>query len=648
MGGDSSFFAMLRIAGFLTAIWTATKISQNLKVSSIVLEITTGVVLGPDLVGLISPEYSQCEHSKYRECGDPEDSQYMASLVSMTDAELKLHHPSIVAEHVLEVCHRSDYHHEEAHGTDGSSSSADAGNSDGHAADGHHRRLAGGGSYHNYEECLVRTCVKELSGQCQRTPDVFTLIGHLGVALMIFESGMHFDFEKARSVGPWACLVAVLGTLLPLGCGTALSMAYGNSFMPDGLVAGTALAPTSVGMSLKLLTETKMLDKDFGQSIMTAAFVDDILSLILFNIIFSMGGGSVDFMHTFFPAIMGIAFMLFAVMLAVFLWPRLLKDFMAPAVRRFAREPNPKVPIEDEAILFVMLALLTSYAVITFFCGTHLWGCFIAGMSFACLGHDVFDAHHTWEKQTKRITSWMLRIFFSCTVAFSIPVSELMSFDAFWKGSIMGIGPCIATKVFCAFFMGRSRWVIGWAMVGRAEFAYLIAQMGLAGGMMDQKLFSIVIWALLWATVFAPLVFTRVLKQFIKHNSSDLSPAVSQRPAARDIGPAARDIEESAADPQLGPDQVTLDQVQLDFEVPNLLTGGPTPEAGRSKLGAGASEGHASEVAPPEGKQYAAAPEKQQAASRHHERLALQPTPRGKRGFSCCVFFKNAVTVPVP
>jgi hypothetical protein len=342
-----------------------------------------------------------------------------------------------------------------------------------------------------------------------------------------------------------------------------------------------------------------------------------------------MGGGSVDFMHTFFPAVMGILFMVFAVMLAVFLWPRLLKDFMAPAVRRFAREPNPKVPIEDEAILFVMLVLLTSYAVITFFCGTHLWGCFIAGMSFACLGHDVFDAHHVWEKQTKRITSWMLRIFFSCTVAFSIPVSELMSFDAFWKGSIMGIGPCIATKVFCAFFMGKSRWVIGWAMVGRAEFAYLIAQMGLAGGMMDQKLFSIVIWALLWATVFAPLVFTRVLKQFIKNNSSGFSPEISQSHAAHDL-------------------EATLDQVQLDFEAPSLLTA--APEAGHSKLGAGASgaHAHANEVASLEGKQYAvAAPEKQQAASRHQQ-LALQPTPTRKNGVSCCVFFKNGVTVPVP
>lgn len=28
-------------------------------------------------------------------------------------------------------------------------------------------------------------------------------------------------------------------------------------------------------------------------------------------------------------------------------------------------------------------------------------------------------------------------------------------------------------QVLCALFMGDARWVIGWAMVGRAEFAHL-------------------------------------------------------------------------------------------------------------------------------------------------------------------------------
>jgi len=79
----------------------------------------------------------------------------------------------------------------------------------------------------------------------------------------------------------------------------------------------------------------------------------------------------------------------------------------------------------------------------------------------------------------------------------------------------MGIGPCIACKVLCGPFMGNSRWVIGWAMVGRAEFAYFIAILARSMKMMDEDLFAILIWALLYATVFAPLIFRKVLARYM-------------------------------------------------------------------------------------------------------------------------------------
>merc|ERR1712127_955587 len=116
----------------------------------------------------------------------------------------------------------------------------------------------------------------------------------------------------------------------------------------------------------------------------------------------------------------------------------------------------------------------------------------------------------------------MIRVFFAATVAFSIPISKLISLDAFLKRTVMGLGPCILTKVCCAPFMGEARWVIGWAMVGRAEFAYLIAQMAAAGSMIDEATFSIVIWALLYATVFAPFIFRKVLDRYVQTYCKDV------------------------------------------------------------------------------------------------------------------------------
>lgn len=65
--------------------------------------------------------------------------------------------------------------------------------------------------------------------------------------------------------------------------------------------------------------------------------------------------------------------------------------------------------------------------------------------------------------------------------------------------------------------MGPSRWVIGWAMVGRAEFAYFIAIFAKSLKMMDEKLFAILIWSLLYATVFAPLIFRKVLSRYMRN-----------------------------------------------------------------------------------------------------------------------------------
>jgi hypothetical protein len=60
-------------------------------------------------------------------------------------------------------------------------------------------------------------------------------------------------------------------------------------------------------------------------------------------------------------------------------------------------------------------------------------------------------------------------------------------------------------------------------MVGRAEFAYLIAEMAVSGGLMTPEMFSIVIWALLYATVFAPFVFRKVLVNYANKLREDMA-----------------------------------------------------------------------------------------------------------------------------
>ena len=92
------------------------------------------------------------------------------------------------------------------------------------------------------------------------------------VTLMIFESGLHVDFAMLRKVGLRASVVAVLGTFLPLVSGMLLIMVFDPEryeLWPVGLAVGVTLAPTSVGMALKMLGEKKQLGEEYGQLIVT-------------------------------------------------------------------------------------------------------------------------------------------------------------------------------------------------------------------------------------------------------------------------------------------------------------------------------------------------------------------------------------------
>merc|ERR550534_2004281 len=111
---------------------------------------------------------------------------------------------------------------------------------------------------------------------------------------------------------------------------------------------------------------------------------------------------------------------------------------------------------------------------------------------------------YIWRSQMKRISSWLIRLFFAATVAFQIPVEEMMEIEAFYKGLILAAIPTIGGKVFAGIFAGKWKWVIGFAMVGRGEFAYLVADNIVEKEIISTKVYAICVWALVLAVIVGP------------------------------------------------------------------------------------------------------------------------------------------------
>jgi Kef-type K+ transport system membrane component KefB len=118
-----------------------------------------------------------------------------------------------------------------------------------------------------------------------------------------------------------AFCVAIIGTFFPILLGVVLIWALGYPAYPDGLACGAALAPTSVGIALKLLGDAKKLHSDMGQAIVTAAFIDDIFSLIVLVILVSMAAGEITVWGSIRPFLYSFIFLGTGVYLALKVTP---------------------------------------------------------------------------------------------------------------------------------------------------------------------------------------------------------------------------------------------------------------------------------------------------------------------------------------
>jgi len=361
----------------------------------------------------------------------------------------------------------------------------------------------------------------------EKVREQWKLLGTLGVTLLIAESGTHIHFEKIKKVGVSAVFVALIGTFLPLLFGFGLVLLFGMNCAADYTAAfavGCAMAPTSVGVALKLLTEANELNSLSGQLIVTAAFLDDVFSIILLVILQSLdpeereSTAPWDFLLSLGSKFLFcFLFLALGVVLAMYLFGGVVGKLLHRIPSYDALNYQPR----DEVHLAIMLVVLVSYSIIGDRIGSHLLGAFIAGMSFSQVSRSMY----VWRRQMKRLCQWLIKLFFSCSVAFTIPMAELFSLEALAKGLCLSVTAGVAGKLASGFVCPRdTRWTVGFAMVGRGEFAYLVAATAKDLRLLDKALYAAVVWALLIAVIVAPMAFGYVLGRKQRAETARLNP----------------------------------------------------------------------------------------------------------------------------
>lgn len=327
--------------------------------------------------------------------------------------------------------------------------------------------------------------------------DFITQMAEIGVVLLMFEVGLETDLRELIKTGPIALLIACAGVFIPLVLGALLYMGF-YGFAPWGseeffkaVFIGTIMTATSVSITVAALQELGKIKSKVGTTIVSAAIIDDVIGIIVLT--FVIGFKSPDshpgmvVLKTiifFIVAIVG-GFVTFKVFLAL--------DKRYPHTRR--------IPIVAMAFCFGL-----SYLAEKYFGIADITGAYIAGIVLCNL------SDNTYIERKVDVSSYMLfgPLFFASIglkTNFDAMDSTLFVFCLCFVvvallAKIIGCG--LAAKL-CRYTFSDSL-KIGVGMMTRGEVALIVAQKGLAAGLLTSDYFMAVILLILFSSIATPII----------------------------------------------------------------------------------------------------------------------------------------------
>lgn len=334
----------------------------------------------------------------------------------------------------------------------------------------------------------------------------FLMLTDLGIFFLMLLGGAELRVRELADVSGKAVIIAICGMALPLVSGTALGwccLPESDFKVAQCLFLGTVLSVTAVPASIRVLMDLGKLHTPAGQTIVSAAVIDDVLSLALLAMLTGLlETGGFPAAETLVVLIAKIA-LFFAL---IFTLGRLLVPQMRRIVDRFHT---------DEFAFSSLLIAGFTFAVLAEALGLHfVVGAFAAGLFFEqrFAGKKIYD--DVKDKLHALAMGFMAPIFFA-SIGLNLDIGALTNIPVFVVTLVV---VAFATKIFGAGFaawkLGNTRSdavAIGIGMSSRGAVELIIANIALRAGLFSQPDPAPPIVAYLFSAVVIMAVMTTVL-----------------------------------------------------------------------------------------------------------------------------------------
>lgn len=322
-------------------------------------------------------------------------------------------------------------------------------------------------------------------------------MAEIGVILLMFNAGLGTNINELKRSGLKATLIACAGVFIPLVCGTVLFMFFfgfdkvGSERFYKAIYIGTILTATSVSITVQTLKELGKLKNFTGTTIVSAAIIDDVIGIIVLTVVI----GFKDPSSNTLKVVLNTALFFVFALVAGYLFYRIFKL----VEKRYNH--TRRIPIVGLALAFSM-----SYIAQHFFNVADITGAYIAGVILC----STKDSDYIARKMD--INSYMLfgPVFFA-SIGLSTNVKNIDTTILFFSLAfvLVGMGAkvigCGLMAKLCRFNRLESL-KIGCGMMTRGEVALIVAQRGLAAGLLEHTFFTAVILLIIISSITTPII----------------------------------------------------------------------------------------------------------------------------------------------
>lgn len=344
--------------------------------------------------------------------------------------------------------------------------------------------------------------------------EVFIAFTNLGIFFLMLQGGVELRASDLAEVSLKSLVVGAFGLVIPVFVGFGLSW----YFLPESeykvaqcLLVGTALAITAVPVTIGMLIQMNRLDSPAGKMIISAAIIDDILSLILLAFLTGLiTTGS-------FPSALEFGYLILEILL-FFTITASVAWVVVPWVGKVVSSLKT-AEFEFTSLLLAGLAFsfLAEYLELHF-----ILGAFVAGLLF----ERRIAGKHIYEMVKRRIsaitTGFLAPIFF-VSIGMHIDLRAVTEIPVFL---ILLIITAFLTKLIGtgvpSYYLGLSKrdaLAVGVGMSARGAVELVIADIALRAGVFSkpvpvppivENLFSAIVIVAVVTTLATPFALKRV------------------------------------------------------------------------------------------------------------------------------------------